>query len=409
MSLKQNHKQGTNHGDVQEMNRSLVIRLMRQMSVCSRADLAGATGLERATITHIINDLIDWGLVKETGLLNGKKGRRSIGITLNSEVYKVIGIRIARKYFSVGLFDIAGREYDIKTEEITSNSDSSETFRKIKSIVKNFLNDGKENFIGIGCAIPGPFFRNEGKMALITELHGWEKISIRQELEEAFGLPVFLEHDANVGALAEWWLGSSRIQKGTMVYVAAGQGIGAGIVIDGSVFRGALGVAGEIGHASINFSGPKCECGNNGCLTNYCSTLAFKREVEKNLPDFPESMLNEGCTTDLIFKALEAEDRLALSVLEQIAGYLSFGLINIIYTYNPDVIIIGDELSKAGPRLLKICIDKIQEHVLPQIYQKLSINLSSFDKDPILIGAGALAVDKVFRRPSLIRQKIGDN
>lgn len=406
MSSKHSHKEGTNHGDVQEMNRSLLIRLMRQMPVCSRADLAKATGLERATITNIIKDLMDWGLVKEVGIIDGKKGRRSIGITINSELYRVIGIRLTRKYFYVGLFDIAGKEYLIRTEEINSSSDPLETMEKMKTIIKEIIKDNEtEHFIGIGCAIPGPFFRNEGKMALITELPGWENISIRQELETSFGLPVYLEHDANVGALAEWWLGMSRIEKGTMVYIAAGQGIGAGIVIDGRVFRGAQGIAGEIGHASIAFDGPKCECGNNGCLTNYCSTLALKREINKLLTDYPKSKLKKDCSLGSIFEAIEAEDELAIKVFTQVAKYLCFGLINVIYSYNPDVIIIGDELAQAGRRLLQICNETIKEHLLPQIYEKLSVSLSSFSKDPILIGAGALVVDKVLSRPSLIKQQ----
>jgi N-acetylglucosamine repressor len=288
-------KEGTNNEDIQEMNRSLLIRLLRQMSVCSRADLAKVTGLKRATITNIISDLMDWGLVKEVGIIDGKNGRRSIGITINSEIYKVIGVRLARKYFSVGLYDIAGKEYLNRTEEIKEPFSPDATLEKIKSIIKEFLEaEGTNKFIAIGCAIPGPFFRNEGKMALITELPGWERILIQQELQSTFGLPVYLEHDANVGALAEWWLGLNRRKVGTLVYVAAGQGIGAGIVIDGKVYRGSLGIAGEIGHTSIAYDGPKCECGNNGCLTNYSSTLALMREIKKELPNYPQSILNKN-------------------------------------------------------------------------------------------------------------------
>lgn len=405
MSIKFHRKKGTNLEDVQEMNRSLVIKLMRNMQVCSRADLAKATGLKQATITNIIGDLMSWGLVKEVGIIDGEKGRRSIGISLNSEMYKVIGVRLARKYFSVGLFDIAGTEYSVKTEEIKMLSDPVETLDRMINIIKKILEDeGINNFVGIGCAIPGPFLRNEGKIAFITDLPGWEKISIQQELESAFGLPVYVEHDANVGALAEWWLGSNHRETGTLVYVAAGQGIGAGIVIDGKVFRGSLGFAGEIGHMSIAFDGPRCECGNNGCLTNYSSTIALMKEINKELPNYPKSMLKENSPLESIFEAIEAEDELAVKAFLRIVSYLSFGIVNVVNIYNPDVIIIGDELARVGPRLLQICKDTVKEHILPNIYQQLSIDLSSFTNDPVLIGAGALAVEEAFHRPSLIRQ-----
>lgn len=405
MTSKYFKKEGTNLEDVQEMNRALIIRLLRQMPVCSRADLAKATGLKRATITNIIGDLINWGLVKEMGIIDGDKGRRSIGITLNSGVYKVIGVRLARKYFSVGLFDISGTEYSIRTEEIDNLSDSEATLEKMKNIIEDILKqEGANNVIGIGCAIPGPFFRNEGKMALITELAGWEKISLKEELESLSGLPVYLEHDANVGALAEWWLGSNRRESGTLVYVAAGQGVGAGIVMEGKVFRGSVGVAGEIGHMSIAYDGPQCECGNNGCLTNYSSTIALMKEIEKQLPAYPGSVLKGNCTLDSVFEAIEEEDPLAVEVFAKIAKYLGFGLVNMVYAYNPDVIIIGDELARAGSRLLRICRETVEKHLSPNLFKSLSIDISSFKKDSVLIGAGALAVDNVFRRPSLIRQ-----
>ena len=112
------YKKGANLKNIQEMNRSLVLRLIRRLKVCSRATIAKETGLKQATITKIVNDLIDWGLVKETGIINGKKGRRSIGVTLSGEKYKVIGLRLTRNYYSTALFDLCGNFIEIKTEPL---------------------------------------------------------------------------------------------------------------------------------------------------------------------------------------------------------------------------------------------------------------------------------------------------
>ena len=283
-------KQGINLEDVQDLNRALVIRLLRKLRLCSRADLAKQSGLKQSTITNIINDFIGWNLVTERGIIDGEKGRRSIGISLNADLFKVIAVRLARKYFSVGIFDLWGSGEIVLQESLEVFEGSTKAVRRIVDAVTALIASSVEDrILGIGVAIPGPFFRTEGKIALMTEFPGWERIALEDELRSAFQIPVYLEHDANAAALAEWWLGAHSRETGTMVYVAAGQGIGAGIVIDGRLFRGTLGIAGEMGHMSIEFDGPKCECGNNGCLEHYCSTIALEREVKKALVDFPES------------------------------------------------------------------------------------------------------------------------
>lgn len=405
MANKRYNKKGTNLEDVQEMNRSLVIRLLRKMQVCSRAELAKETGLKQATITNIVNDLMDWGLVKETGIIEGAKGRRSIGIAFNSDLYKVVGVRLARKYFSVGLFDLAGTEHSIETQSIDITSGPDTAFKKMKKAIQKTLQyAGKERVIGIGIAIPGPFFRDEGRIGLMTEFPRWERILIQDELQKDLGLPVYLEHDANAGALAEWWFGPHSREMGTMIYIAAGQGVGAGIVINGKIFRGSLGTAGEIGHMSISFDGPKCECGNNGCLEHYCSTIALTREIEKNMPNYPKSLLINDSSFKSIIKAVEKDDELAVKVFRQTAWYLGFGLSSIINSFNPDVLVIGDELAQAGTYLLRVVRDTIKEHVIESIYKSVAIELTSFEKDPALIGASALAVDKILKKPSYFKK-----
>jgi N-acetylglucosamine repressor len=391
-----NTKKGKNLEDIQQMNRALIISLLRKKEVISRADLAKATGLQQATITNIIKDLLEYGLVVETGIIDGEKGRRSIGLALNVDKYRVISVRLARKYFTIGLFDFAGNQYELISEHIDILSGPRNVLDRMFQSISNIMGTGEYGkVLGIGVAIPGPFFRSEGKIGLITEFPGWENISIKEELTSKFGLPTYVEHDANVGALAEWWVGSSFMDSGTMVYVAAGQGIGAGIINDGKLFTGALGVAGEIGHMSIFLDGPKCECNNRGCLELYCSTIALTKGIRKELDKYPHSVLDQDCTLSQIFEALESGDELATKVFQKTARYLGLGLVNIIYAYNPHVIIIGDELAEAGQRLVEIIRDIIKDHTLPSIYENLTIKLSSFKTDPVLIGAGSLVFDHI--------------
>ncbi|HET6450957.1 MAG TPA: ROK family protein [Spirochaetia bacterium] len=396
-------KKGINLEDVQELNRALVIRLLRKNRLCSRAKLASMTGLKQSTITNIINDFLEWNLVTEKGIIEGQKGRRSIGISLDSELYKVVGVRLARKYFSVGLFDLSGAGTTVIQEPLDAVEGPSRAFRRIRDAVEGVVARASRNrVLGVGMAVPGPFFRTEGKIGLMTEFPGWDHVALEQELRATLRVPVFLEHDANAGALAEWWLGPHSQETGTMIYVAAGQGIGAGIVIDGKLFRGTLGVAGEIGHMSIEYDGPRCECGHNGCLEHYCSTIALQREVKKALVAHPEHPLNEDHTLPAIFRSAAAADPLVMEEVRKAAWYLGFGLVNVVNTFNPDVIVIGDDLAEAGPLLLETVKETIQSHVLPGIFRNLKIELSAFPHDPVLIGVGTLVVEKVLQHPATI-------
>ena len=154
---------------------------------------------------------------------------------------------------------------------------------------------------------------------------------------------------------------------------------------------------------SIEFDGPKCECGNNGCLEHYCSAIALEREVKKALVDFPESPLRHDHSFPAILKALKAGDELAVRELHRAAWYLGFGLASVVNLFDPDVITIGDELAKAGPPLLAAVQEAMMSHILPSVYRTLRIELSSFETDPVLVGVGTLVLEKVLQSPSALQ------
>ena len=235
-------------------------------------------------------------------------------------------------------------------------------------------------------------------MSLMTEHPGWEGISIDKEIASAFPLPVYLEHDAKAGALAEWWLSPRKLEHETMIYVAAGQGIGAGIVIEGRLVRGALGIAGKIGHISIDYAGPRCACGNLGCLEHYCSSLALVREVKEALIDHPDSPLTKDFSFPAIVKALQDGDQLALSAVKKVAWYLGFGLVIAVNAFNPHIIVIGDEMAQLGEVFMAIVRSTVESHVLPSVYRNLRIELSTFENDPVLVGVSTLAVEQILHR-----------
>lgn len=397
----QNFRKGANNEDLLALNRALVTQHIKRQGVCSRAELANETGLTQASITKIIAGLIEHDIVKETGFIVGEKGRRSIGIALNADAYKIIGVKLSRKSFSVGLFDIGGNHYEIHSKPIDIFDMVSNTIDRIKEIIDKFLLENSE-VVAIGIAVPGPYLVTEGKIVMMSEVPGWENISLRDAFIKDYDIPVFIEHDANAGALAEWWFGPHNMKKGVMVHVLAGEGIGAGIVVDGHVLRGRNGIAGEIGHMSIDMNGRKCSCGNRGCMETYCSSIAFVKEAKEGLKYFPNSQLNTctEITADDIFNLAKAGDDYALDLVLKVGYYLGCGLANIVNAYDPDIIVISDIMSHGGDILLNEVERVVKERVWDCISQKLTIEYSSFEVETILYGAAAIATDRFLKDPS---------
>jgi predicted NBD/HSP70 family sugar kinase len=217
--------------------------------------------------------------------------------------------------------------------------------------------------------------------------------------------PVFFEHDANCAALAEWWYQDSASGYSSILFLCAGPGIGAGIIENGNILSGSQGMAGEVGHMSINYSGPLCECGHRGCLELYAGTYALENEAAALLKKgFPSSLSLNNAHADAILAAVNAGDPLALTAFDRIASALGFGVVNMVNIYNPEVIYIGDTLSKAPERLLKIINTVVKENLRPPVYDKLRIEISRFDpEETVMPGISAMVFNNIVNNGSLIK------
>ncbi|MDR0654882.1 MAG: ROK family transcriptional regulator [Treponema sp.] len=396
---------GVNQNAIQEMNRSLILHLLWEYTLCSRAKLAQLTGLKPATLSNVINSFIEWGIVKEEGSIDGKKGRRAIGIRLDTERYCIVAIRLSQKYFSVGLFDISGKEIEHDTHFYDGNTNTSkDVFDRIRQEIRRRIEENvPRKILAIGFAIPGPFIRKDGRIALMSEFTHWKDIFIKAELEAEFSIPVYLEHDAHVGAFAEYWHMSCN-REIDLVYIAAGQGIGTGIITNGTLYKGGLGSAGEIGHTCVEVNGLQCECGSKGCLEKYCSSLALTAEVNKKLSAGADSILHPNCSFDEIVEAIQKGDHLARNEYMRTCEYLSVGVINIINLLNPHIIVIGDEMSRVDANLLLFIINKnVENHILPKIkeFTKIMINPT----DSFLTGACIYTLEEIFKNPVVFQKK----
>ena len=400
-------KKGKNIIDIQESNRSLVLQILTENDICTRVQIAEQTGLQQASITKIIREFRAAGIVSEVCMMTGKKGRRSIGLRLNSHLFKVIGVKISKDMFQVGVFDIKGQRLSVYSER-TERLQVPVIVRRIRNSIDKALEEYHDIY-AIGMSIPGPYCRSEGKILMIADRHGWDQVSLIDEFVKVYPVPVIIEHDANAGALAEWRYGSFKNKTRTLVHFLASEGIGAGIVRDGAILLGNRNVSEEIGHVSIDYKGPRCECGNYGCMRLYCSALALVEQVKEQLPGHPESLLAQEpeITADCIFSAMRHGDPFAIEAVKQVGYYMGCGLVNVMNLFDPDYICISDIMVGGGQVMLDAIRETVRARSFPFRSREPDIQYSALKTETVFYGAAAVAIDYLIHNFGLIAARIG--
>ena len=273
---------GGNNSDLTEMNRSAVVKILQRQEICSRASIARQTGLTQAAITKIIAALMDMGIVTEVGSIKGSGNRRSIGLKLNANRHQVLGVKFAQQMFAVGVFDISGKMYTQTEIEYSIDESPKAVLAAMKAQIHKALEE-YESVVAIGVAVPGPYLRTEGRIALVTQMSTWNDINFLEELKEEFDKPVLIEHDAKAGALAEWWFGTHDRQLHTLAYMLVGEGVGSGVIEDGHLLMGVQGVE---------------QAKKAGSLISYDPNL--RPPLWKNLEEAKREILSAAALADII-------------------------------------------------------------------------------------------------------------
>ncbi len=386
----------------QKINRSLVIRLLRREGICSRAELAAKSGLQRATITNIIKEFLDCGLVREDGLLEGSRGRRAIGLRINDSNFCVLGAMVTRTHYSLCMMGLSGHVFQINTYNIAENTTAQAVIQQMCTHIHQMMEqaDGART-LAICLAMPGPYKTDEGgQMVFVTNLIGWDGVPLNSVLQREFDVPVLVENDANAAVCAHLYFRKEEANRRNMIYVVAGQGIGCGMCIDGKLVKGNTGIAGEIGHTSISYNGPRCACGNRGCLEMYCSELVLMTRLRDRMGAGEQTVLPENFDLQDVAAAVRAGDQLALEEYRHSCVLLAVGIVNLVNQINPGLVILGDSLIEIYPELmLKIVSEEVKERVRPMVWENLKITVNDLPDNPILIGACAVAAEKIFEDP----------
>lgn len=399
-------KRGMNSNEMQKNNRMLVFKMLMERGSMTRTDLAAGMGLQKATITNIVNEFIEMGIISTDGDL--AEGRRGEHIGLKLDGIYTMSIGITRKDYQIDIFSLDGRRIDHtrygfdRGERIDSVVD-----RLKKNVRERAWKFGKGHIIGVCLAVPGLFIKrkpDEDAMFRVTEFEQLSQVNIKKELEEVLGLSVLIKHDAKLAAYAEWQNADEvREDKNVSLIVirSRGFGIGAGIVINGKIVEGQVGIAGEIGHMGINYNGKQSQNAGHGTLEYCAGTESAVRYMMERLYEFPDTPLNEESTYQDIVLAYQENDPLAIWAIEKMAWMLGYGIANIVYIINPDCIILGQDYPVADSFINKVN-QVVRQFVHPSVGETVSVRYSQLSEDSFLLGGYYYVLEQLYKENSIL-------
>ncbi len=376
---------------MKELNKSIIMNLIRNQSPISRAQISVESGLNKATVSSIVDEFIEEGLVIELGPARSAVGRRPRMLGFNSTAGYAIGVEVGIDYVHVLTVDLAGRvisSYESPLPTTDVRSVVSEIVTCINEEVAKTL-ASKLGIIGVGLGVPGLVDFSSGTVHYAPNL-GWSDVPLRAYLEAHINFPVFVDNEANTGALAEQLFGVGTTDENA-VYFSVGAGIGVGIILNRSLIRGSGGTAGEFGHMIVEARGLRCSCGSRGCLEMYASTralIAKYAQLSGTSRSFDEIMLrlHDGAPS-------------AAEAIDSVGRYLGVGITNVINGLNPSLVVIGNRLSEAGEFLLNPVKDVIHNSALGVPGSLARVELSSLGRNATAIGAASLALNDYFKGP----------
>jgi predicted NBD/HSP70 family sugar kinase len=382
-----------------DINRRIVLNLIRTKQPISRADLARHTGLQRSTVSLIIEQLIDEQWITEGALGHLPRGRKPRFLHLNNERAGIIGINIRPQVTTLALTDLNANF--LTQDSLPTPSNPQLFLEQLGEKVQNLRKSHSAIFCeGIGVGVPGRVNRETHKMVFAPNL-GWRNVDFKGFLEKVTGLPVEVENAANSCALYELWFGRHSEGVHDLIALTVSEGVGTGIIANGQLVSGLDGMAGEFGHVSINEDGPLCRCGNRGCWETYASNAATINYYTSSSAKANGSAPPEpgGPSFEDIMRLCDQGDKKAVEAIDRMAYYLGVGIASLITSFAPGLIICVGEVSRMWDRVGPVVNSVVAERS-PLGGGTRIIALDEFAY-PRLRGAVSLVLQKHFVAPSV--------
>lgn len=376
---------------VREHNRGLVLRSIAAAPGSSRAQMAAETGLTRATVSALVEELVGRGLVVEGDPERTLRGRPASPLHLNPNGPMGLGIEVNVDYLAACIVDLTGAVRAHRSEPSDNRSVSpSAVIRRAVQLAERVRREADSPRIaGVGVGLPGLVLQGEVRFA--PNLASFSGLPIGEQLSVALEAPVLLDNEANLAALAELWYGNSSARD--FVQISGEIGVGMGVVIGGQLFRGVHGFAGEFGHVVVDPDGPPCRCGSRGCLEQLAGQEALLRNANV-VGDAGSAIAAPEAIAELL-RRLDARDPIALQALESAGHALGLAVAGVVNVLDVPRVVLGGLYSRLGPWLLPTIRADLARGVVSSRWAQVELMTSALGPDAAVRGAAGVIVSRL--------------
>jgi predicted NBD/HSP70 family sugar kinase len=371
---------------LREANRARIVDAIKKHGGLTQVELAGATGLSPATVSNIVKELSTSGVLHTAQSI--RSGRRAQHVTLAHALGLVVGVHFSTRHLRVALADVAHTVVAENHMPLAKDHRADNELDKVSLLLNDMLESvdaSRDDVLAVGIAVPAPIDRATGTIARSGIMRGWDGVVIADSMERRIKRPVFVDNSANLGALGESRFGAGRGKRNTIT-LDIGDGIGAGLILNGQVFRGNHGIAGEFGHTTIRENGPLCRCGNRGCLEALAGGPAIMDELRDHL-----GSLKLG---DVVLQAMAGDAR-CIRAIADAGRHIGVATANLCNLIDPERVIVGGELSRAGELLLGPLRHAVERSIIVNPDLMPDIVQAQLGMRAATLGAVAYAVDCV--------------
>jgi predicted NBD/HSP70 family sugar kinase len=419
MPTIESHSHKGHNSEGPEQRELSILQLIHSRSNYSRLDLARKTGLSPALITSIVRGLIERELVSEAPAVSSLVGRKPIPLEIRGDAGYVIGVDIGSYYSRVVITDMKGGIVYKHQIETGIPDGRVRVLQRVFECVHHAIEAAKvshEKILGMGIAHSGVIDTERGLVLSFPrpgQMTQWQNVPLQAIFEDEFHVPCLLEDSVRTMATAERSFGLGR-DVDDFLFVEVGMGIGAAIFVEGKLYRGGGGKAGEFGHITVDENGPLCSCGNNGCLESVASCAAIiqagrfavERGVDSRIRDLAGGDLSQ-ISIEVIAQAAAKNDSLAFRVLQESSSYIARGLADLVNLLNPRLIIFGGALFRAAPQLLADPLKRIiRQRSLEKSSNDVQLELSPLGGEAGALGASRMIATRALK--DLYMRRIGE-
>lgn len=373
---------------IKKWNLSIIFKAIRKQGPISRIELTEITGCSAGTVSNHVRTLIKKGFVIESkkGISSG--GRKPIQLMINPNKAYIFSIEIEVNQIKIVMFDLEIKVITKSIIPITYKDDYKKTLEQVffeMDKMREEKNLKLDNLLGIGVAVPGLIDKEKGILEFAPNL-GWKNVYISKIFKDKFNLPVILDNEAKAAAIGEREFIYPKMDN--MVFISINEGIGCGVILNGELYRGASGNAGEFGHIIIDANGPLCHCGNKGCW----ETLASESYIVNRYLKLSNS--NKELTKKEIYQIGKNGDKKVIEIFNETGRNIGIGLVNIVNGLSPELLVIGGGIVEIKDYVYEEIIKKLEESALSISYKKVEIKFSELAGLAAVYGMADLIINE---------------